>query len=1137
MAVGDGAFSCFISYARDDQVWAEWAAWQLADAGYAVWMDTWSLTPGTDWMDATLAAVRASGQMLVLVSPSYARSGNARAELQAAVAADKPLVPVLLSDGPFPDGLGSLRELQPLRLVGLDDRAAREALLRALSPEGPPSGGRLRRLGATSPRLPGSRPRVWNVPERYDRFVGRVDLLKQLRTALTEQCRVVLVGEPGMGKTQLAVEYAHRFAGEYELLWWIGHGRGSVPAQLAELAVRIGAASPDASPGETVRALAAELRTRNRWLLVFDDALGPGQLPEDLTRDTANGQFLVVSRARDWSGFAELVVGPLAADESYALLRTLAPTLSDQEAKVVAADMGDSPLAVGMVAGSLSGGVTIGAVLGSLSAEGPAENRPHGLRHAMRIGLEQLRAEDTRAVALLSACSLLAPEPFRLRDCVRVPDWAPEELAELLRHPEPREAALRAVNRSGLAQGGDGILRIHPATHSALRDLLSPSDRATAALGAQALLLAALPSLHAGPEAWAPLLPHLLGVAAADLTRREGLAAAGLACARLMRDGEASAAVPRLRELREAAQDTLGTDDPATMDITSHLVDALRATGEPAEALPLAEVVLAWARHHIGDEEPATLRAATQHAVLLSDVGEPAASVDLGLTTRTKIRETLGPDHPLALYLSAILLEPLRALGRREEARMLGEDTLSRQRRVLGPEHLDTLRTAAQLADLHVELGDLESALTLLDDVFQQLYLRLGPSHQATLRAATALAAPLIRVGNIEGAQRLLHATVERQAETLGADHIDTLRTTWLLACTYLLARDFDVALDYADRTYANQLRVLGAEHPDTRQGAALLAVCLQATGRTEEARTLLSAGLLAALSGVDATQAIARLLDTWSRTVGDVPEPGHHAARPSKSRSARPAASRPEREYVLVSHVEADRVWVDWITFELEQLGYEVATEAEDTHLGRPLSGESDIVLVMLSPSYLASMTATAWASEEWTELMRDDALGRRRLVPIFVHPVETERLPPVLQARTTPALYDLDPDAARDLLRFTLDEPTRPDRSPVFPGASEPDETGQALLTRRLVNALERSAVVQSREGFHALVTPLGVTVRDELTARTRLFELVRALKARPDGLTRLVDALEVLEPESLAVTEARHIVGEIERARATR
>ncbi|MBK3640661.1 FxSxx-COOH system tetratricopeptide repeat protein [Streptomyces sp. MBT33] len=1141
MAVGDRA-TFFISYARDDQAWAEWMAWQLQDAGHEVWLDTWSLLPGDVIEDAMLTAVRASETVLVLVSSSYARSRHAMAELETAYAAEKRVIPVLLDDGPFPYGLDSLRAWPSLRIAGMADRDARDALLHAVAPDRPPVGGRLRRFGATSPRLPGSRPAVWSVPERYDQFVGRVDLLKQLREALTRRSRAALVGDPGMGKTQLAIEYAYRFAGEYELVWWIGPGQGSVAAQLADLGVRLGIGHLPL--GEAARAVTAELRTRNRWLLIFDDVLPADGPPKELMRDTGNGQLLVVSRDRnwDWAGAGERVeVGPLTREESSALLRMLAPSLSDREAEVVAADIGTTPLAVGMAANSLSGGISVGLYLEALSAEGPAGDPPQGLRHAVRLGVERLAAEDPSAVALLSACSLLAPQPFRLRDCVRVPDWTPQSMAVLLRDARVREKALRAVNRYELGQGGDGVLYIHPAAHSALRDLLSPIDHATAALAAQALLVAALPSQHAPQEAWAPLLPHLLTVAPQDLTRREGLTAACHGCVRLVQDGEAPTAVPRLSELREASQSLFGADDATTMSITSYLVDALQAAGEPEAALPPATAFLAWARRAVGEGEPVTLEAAAQLTALLSQAGDAGTALDLGMNTRERLRAVLGPDHPLTLSLSATLLEPLRALGRKREAETLGEDTLSRQRRVLGQDHAHTLRTAALLAVLHADRDDLERARHLREDIFHGLARTLGPSDPATLRAVAPLAMLLIRDSRPEEAEQLLFASHQRQMETLGAYHVDTLRTSWLLAAAHLEAYDFDAAVTWARRTHETQLRILGSDHPDTRDTAGLLAVCLQKTGRSDEARSVLRDSNLDGSELPDKNQVIAQMTDNWYRLTDDLPEERvRSTTRPplqSESRSTRAPASRPGTQCVLVSHAEADRVWADWVTFELEQLGYEVVTEAEDTHLGWPLSRESDIVLVLVSPSYLASMTVTAWTSEEWTALMRDDARGGPRLVALFVRPVEPDRLPPKLRSRITPALYDLDSDAARDLLRFTLDEPTHPTRPPVFPGTSGPDDDGQALLTRRLVNALERSAVVQGLDDFRTVTAPLGIVVREAVSPRTRLWEAVRSLRARPGGLAQLVDALEAREPGSLAVAEARRIVDEIEHGRAPR
>ncbi|WP_405727020.1 FxSxx-COOH system tetratricopeptide repeat protein [Streptomyces sp. NBC_00028] len=850
----------YISYAGPDRPWAEWVGWQLEAAGFAVELDVWNWRVGDDFLRRMQDGLERASKVVALFSRAYFQPGR-WTQKEMALAGHDRLVPLAIEPLLADDIPTSLATRLRRELHGLEESEAREVLLEAITgpprPTDPPRFPGAPGLGRpTAPRLPSDTeaPQVWNVRQRNPEFVGRDDVLRHVREALLADHRAaiqVLHGLGGVGKTQIAVEYAHRFAGQYDIVWWIDAEQADrLPAGYAELAERLGITRPYAGTEANARRALDHLRTHDRWLIVLDNADDPSALPTWLPEGP--GHVLITSRSSSWRRFARgVALDTFSRADSLRYLKSQLPGVSSAEANALAEELGDLPLALTQAVGVVAAGMTVDTYRARLlhnSAEllglGETHGYPASLAASVNIAIERLALDHPDSVQLLNLGAFFGPDPIPLA-------WLESTRGRF--HADADDVtwpsnALMPLVRYGLARADQESFQIHRLTQAVLRDGMESAQAAALHRDVTFVLESARPGDPDLPEfwpRWGELTPHLFGRPRPDESDQFRLLPTLLDSVRyLMRNGQLQEAGRVTWEFHRLWDNRLGADHPDTWAWEAARAQAEAAMGEYTNARRLVQDLLERRRHVLGDDHPDTLASMNSLAEVRVYLGEYEEARRLYEDVLQRSRRVLGEDAPVTLTTLNSLAITLVALNEPEDARRLLEDVLARQRRVLGENHPDTLSTAHNLAVAFSALREPHQARLLAQDVLERRRRLLGDDHPSTLAGATALAIAVSELGEQAEARGLAEDCLHRLRRVLGEDHPETLEATRVLAVILnRLGGRLHEAAALQEEALQRSHRTLGADHPITASILQDLAATYQAMGRHVEAQRLLAPG------------------------------------------------------------------------------------------------------------------------------------------------------------------------------------------------------------------------------------------------------------------------------------------------------
>jgi tetratricopeptide (TPR) repeat protein len=864
----------FISPA--DRAWARWISRQLFDCGYLVSNRPWPAQPSkvrsetqAEQTDASASVQLAAEEwsayqvewhargfdcVILLVSRAFvsARSDGHwwQRAVVAALAAAPPvqlhttILPVLIEkcDPDTAEGLGRIVDLTEQDADGCKTELnyhLGQCGLPAPDPHAP----------TIDVDLPGRGPSLLNLRALDASFVGRrkdLDLLYALlhpdvlvrtadlsgRTTATPSVpaadlhAVVIHGMGGIGKTELALQYAWEHADEYDLIWWV-QASTSVSAvnDLVELAKLLNLPER-ANHDEVIINLWPLLRLRDKWLLVLDDVDEPKSIRKAYWPTAKNGHVLITSRAATgWEILTShnVKLGALTPQESEEFLTRRVPGAVPEITRQVAAALEYLPLALAQAAAFvLEAGSTLEeyhVLLREKFDEAILANETAG--GSSLVPMLSARSREPAARDMLALLSMFGSTGIPRKMIAQHADVLPEQLAAAMTDEFTEGKTVRELSRVSLVEAFSDRFNVHSVVQSTMRNSLSAEEQRLWSRTAVRLLRRAFPREPEVPGSWSAcafLMPHV--EAARQITSRLGgqdertahlLLLAGIylhgrcdwkqAQTYLESAWRIRAALPVVDNLKVAeclyhlgqSQFPLAQLEEARASMKQALEIRQRHLVPAHPLIAEALIRLAEITREFGTENDEAIAYAAQAQRILEEVGANEAGIADALLIRGTIlrnagrlsaalraqQESLelnervranGPSSVEAGVNHANIGVVYRDLGKWERAKDEFETALGIMEPVLGADHLEVAQVKKYLGDILRRTGELSTAFDLINEVTEIHRRRPGEQHKLAA-CLSKLGSIQLALGDPEQARNTLHTAREIYEDVYGVDH------------------------------------------------------------------------------------------------------------------------------------------------------------------------------------------------------------------------------------------------------------------------------------------------------------------------------------------------------------------------------
>jgi tetratricopeptide (TPR) repeat protein len=883
MPASHTAIEIFCSYAQKDAPWLSKLEMHLSLLKQQGLITLWhnrQVMPGTDWAHDIDTHLYRASIILLLISADFLASNyhsgiEMRRALERQEAGEARVIPILVR--PVGDWQSApFASLQPLPTDAkpLATRSNKDAALADVA-------AGIRRVITDLPLLMAgvsrtTLPEIWTIPyPRNPFFLGRDRLLSRLRTQL-QAGQAMALSQPqaisglgGIGKTQVAVEYAYRYHQEYRaVLWARADSQEALVSSYVTLANRLdlpGKNAPDQSI--VVQAVKAWLQNTRGWLLILDNA-DELALVSAFVPPAMGGHLLLTTRATALGRLAHRIEVETFSPEdgTLFLLRRaglLAPDASlvdaashdYQDAIQMTKELGGLPLALDQVGAYLE---ETGCSLANYQQMyrqhrrdllkkrgGLVADHPEPVATTWSLSFARVQEQNPAAADLLRFCAYLAPDAIPLELLTQGATQLGEVLGPVVTDVFQFDQAIEVLRAYSLLRRDPmtDTLSIHRLVQVVVQDAMMEQEQALWRQQAiQALNMVYPEGTHEARKRCERLTTHVLIHAmdtSSDAVSLELAAVQKKAADYLSARAQYEQAELLYQRSRHIREEMWGTEHPEVASVLNGLANLYREQSKYNLAEPLYQRALRIREQMFGPEHSEVAVLLNGLARLYREQGKYEQAEPLYQRALRISEQTLGSDHPDVTSLFNNLAELYRELGKYEQAEPLYRRALHIREQILGPEHPDVASPLNGLANLYRDQDEYERAEPLYQRALQIWEQALGPEHPLVASSLNGLALLYQKQGKHKQAESRYQQARDIWERALGPEHPDVTSPLNGLAALYQGQREYEQAESLYRRALSIRERTLGPEHPRVASPLNGLAELYQEQGKYDLAGPL----------------------------------------------------------------------------------------------------------------------------------------------------------------------------------------------------------------------------------------------------------------------------------------------------------